>query len=242
MEAKRHIEWRDNGRAITLLSPTSHPKASHFLWNKHMVAQVNCRGYMISQFMQPEPAKYSHGPNLEAKTFIQPEQPFYTEHPGRFFYIKDNQTGEVISLPYEPMRKQLDGFEFTAELAEVVWTIQHFSCMFEIRCHLAPDHHLEFWTLTVRNDNGEQSKETQRFSIFTCFSIGYMSWMNQGAHFDPALNAIIATSVSPYQKVEQLSEIQSYHDKTFLMSETPVDGYCMSFADFVGEGLSLIHI
>ena len=41
-----------------------------------MMIQTTCRGYATAQFMQPEPAKYTYAPNLEAKTFMQPEQPY----------------------------------------------------------------------------------------------------------------------------------------------------------------------
>ena len=87
-----------------LTSPTALPKASGFLWNNQMMIHMNCRGYAVAQFMQPEPAKYSYAPNLEAKTFMQPEQPYYAHHPGRFFYLKDEDSGVLYSVPYEPVR------------------------------------------------------------------------------------------------------------------------------------------
>ena len=84
---------------IKLSSPTTLPNATGFLWNQSMVMQVNCRGYVNAQFMQPEPAKYSYAPNMEAKSFIQPEHSYFSHHPGRFFYLKDEDSGEIISLP-----------------------------------------------------------------------------------------------------------------------------------------------
>ena len=70
---------------IELTSPTAMPNCTGFLWNSRMMMQVNCRGYVNSQFMQPEPSKYSHGPGLDAKIFMQPEHKYFTHHPGRFF-------------------------------------------------------------------------------------------------------------------------------------------------------------
>ena len=75
----------DGHSKIKLNSPTELPNATGFLWNRAMVMQVNCRGYVNSQFMQPEPAKYSYAPNMEAKSFIQPEHSYFSHHPGRFF-------------------------------------------------------------------------------------------------------------------------------------------------------------
>lgn len=89
----------NNGERYQLTSPTAMQQSASFLWNKKMMIQVNCRGYAVAQFMQPEPAKYAYAPNLEAKTFMQPEQPYYAHHPGRFFYIKDEETGEFFRHP-----------------------------------------------------------------------------------------------------------------------------------------------
>ena len=86
----------DNGERFELTSPTLMPRAAGFLWNRKMLVQVTCRGYAVAQFMQPEPARYAYAPNLEARTFMQPEQPYYTHHPGRFFYVKDEDTGEPL--------------------------------------------------------------------------------------------------------------------------------------------------
>lgn len=92
----------DNGDRFELRSPTALPLAGAFLWNQKMMLQITCRGYATAQFMQPEPAKYAKAPNLEMKTFMQPEQNYYAHHPGRFIYIKDEETNELFSAPYEP--------------------------------------------------------------------------------------------------------------------------------------------
>ena len=63
-----------------LTDPICMPKASGFLWNDKMVILATCRGYATAQFMQPEPAKYSHAPNMEGKNFITPELPYYADH------------------------------------------------------------------------------------------------------------------------------------------------------------------
>ena len=108
-----------NGERCELTSPTAMPAASAFLWNRQLVMQVNCRGFVTAQHMQPEPAKYSHAPNIEAQTFIQPEQPFYAHHPGRFVYIRDDETGEIFSAPLEPVRREPDSFCFSVGSADI---------------------------------------------------------------------------------------------------------------------------
>jgi cellobionic acid phosphorylase len=218
--------------SLALNSPTSIPNASGFLWNAGMLAHVNCQGYVTSQFMQPEPAKYSHAPNLEAKTFIQPEQPFYTEHPGRFVFVKNEKTGEVVSLPYAPMKSKLDKFTFELSRSDVTWQFEVFGILLTWRFTLTKAHQVELWHLSLENINAEEVN----LSIYPYFTIGYKSWMNQSAEYVEELNAIIAKSVTPYQKVEDYFKHKSFKDFTTLISDTKPDAWTASFADFVGEG------
>jgi cellobionic acid phosphorylase len=140
---------------VSLNSPTALPNANGFLWNKAMVMQVNCRGYITSQFMQPEPAKYSHAPNMEAKSFIQPEHNYFSHHPGRFFYLKDDDTGEIISLPYEPMRIKLERFSFRQTGSEISWLIVHKGLTISIAVNLTTNDLVELWSIHITNNTAK---------------------------------------------------------------------------------------
>src|SRR5690625_3850625 len=112
-----------NETRFNLQSPTLMPKASAFFRNRRLMIQANCRGYAVAQFMQPQPAKYSYATNLEAKTFMQPEQPYYAHHPCRFVYIKDEDSGEIFSAPYEPVRARYEHFNFSAGQNDIIWEL-----------------------------------------------------------------------------------------------------------------------
>ncbi|ALO36698.1 NdvB protein [Colwellia sp. MT41] len=217
---------------IKLTSPTKLPNASGFLWNSSMVMQVNCRGYVNSQFMQPEPAKYSYAPNMEAKSFIQPEHSYFTHHPGRFFYLKDEDSGEIISLPYEPMRVELDKFSFELGHSDITWSIEHFGLQISIKVNLTKDDLVECWFFSVLN----LTEKTKNISIYPYFTIGYMSWMNQSASYNETLNAIVADSVTPYQKVTDYFKNKHFKDKTFFLSDTRPTAWHANQKVFEGEG------
>lgn len=217
---------------IALNSPLRLPNASHFLWNKQMMLHINCRGFATGQFMQPEPAKYSHGPALAATTFMQPEHHYYANHPGRFFYLKDEQNQAIYSLPFEPMRKQADKFEFRVYSHQVVWTIEVMDISIEICVTLASQDAAELWQISLTN----LSDNTRQLSLYPYFSIGYMSWMNQGADFDSALDAIIASSVTPYQKVEQYYQQNQFKDCTALIANTRPNSWTTHTNSFEGLG------
>ena len=96
-------------RLLELLQAIPHRR---FASPEELTQALNSRGYAVSQYMDPEPRKYAHPPIIPAPTFMLPEQTYYPNHPGRFFYVRDNDTGELFSAPYEPVRAQLDRFAF----------------------------------------------------------------------------------------------------------------------------------
>ncbi|KQW41150.1 MULTISPECIES: GH36-type glycosyl hydrolase domain-containing protein [unclassified Roseateles] len=225
----RHIH---GGERCELTSPTALPKAGGFLWNRRMMIQVTCRGYATAQFMQPEPAKYAHAPNLEAKTFMQPEQAYYAHHPGRFVYVKDEDTGELFSAPYEPVRAALDSFSFVVGRHDLSWTVEHLGLRVEMTLGLPTDDVAELWELRVTNVSGRP----RRISVVPYFPIGYMSWMNQSAEYRADLGGIVASSVTPYQKVADYFKNQALKDKTYFLCEHTPDGWEASQSAFEGEG------
>jgi cellobionic acid phosphorylase len=226
------IRHHDDGARCELTSPTALPLAGGFLWNRRLMIQMTCRGYATAQFMQPEPAKYAHAPNLEAKTFMQPEQAYYAHHPGRFVYVKDEDTGALFSAPYEPVRAPLESFSFTAAAHELAWTVEHLGLRVELRLGLPTDDVVELWELRVTDLSGRP----RRISVVPYFPIGYMSWMNQSAEWHADLGAIVASSVTPYQKVADHFKNLHLKDKTYFLCERTPDAWEASQAAFEGEG------
>ena len=222
----------ENGARYELHSPTAMPKAGGFLWNRRMMIQVTCRGYATAQFMQPEPAKYSYAPNLEAKTFMQPEQAYYAHHPGRFFYVKDEETGELFSAPYEPVRGGVDRFVFSVGRSDLRWTVEKLGIRVELTLGLPVEDVAELWTLAVTNLSGRP----RRISVYPYFTVGYMSWMNQSAEYRADLGGIVASCVTPYQKLQDYFKNRLFKDKTFLLCETAPEAWEASQPAFEGEG------
>ena len=221
-----------NGERFELDNPFDLPRAAGFLWNRRLMIQVTCRGYAVAQFMQPEPAKYAYAPNLEARTFMQPEQPYYAHHPGRFFYVKDEDTGEIFSAPYEPVRAQLDRYSFSLGKSDIRWSIEKNGVALDITLGLPPDDVVELWSVYVRNT----SDRPRRISFYPYFPIGYMSWMNQSGQYRPDLGGIIATCVTPYQKVADYFKHKTFKDKTFFLADQPPTAWEVKQEAFEGEG------
>lgn len=215
-----------------LTSPTDLPKATGFLWNDKMMIQASCRGYAVAQFMQPEPAKYSHGPNLEAKTFMQPEQPYYAHHPGRFIYVKDEASGEIFSAPYEPVRKLPQDYRFCVGKSEILWKVKWKDIEVIMSLSLPKEDAVELWQVKLLN----HSEVSRKISIYPYFTVGYMSWMNQSGEYKEALQGIVCSSISPYQKYIDYYKIKEYSDKTYLLADQKPYSWEVSQEAFEGEG------
>ncbi|MFD1176400.1 GH36-type glycosyl hydrolase domain-containing protein [Paenibacillus puldeungensis] len=226
------IRATDDNEYYELTSPTLLPKASGFLWNEKMMIHMNCRGYAVAQFMQPEPAKYSHAPNLEAKTFMQPEQPYYAHHPGRFVYVKDEESGEIFSAPYEPVRVPTDRYTFAVGKSRIVWRVELKGILIEMSLSLPKEEPMELWRIKVKN----LSQKSRKLSIYPYFTVGYMSWMNQSGLYREDLQAIVCSSVTPYQKYQDYDKIKEFSDKTFLIAERAPLAWEVNQEAFEGEG------
>ncbi|KAF5847199.1 hypothetical protein GGP41_003498 [Bipolaris sorokiniana] len=222
----------ENGERYELTSPTEMPKAGAFLWNQRMMIQVTCRGFATAQYMQPEPAKYAYAPNLEAKTFMQPEQNYYAHHPGRFVYIKDEETGDLFSAPYEPVRAKPDRFVFNVGKSDIKWTVEKLGVRVEMTFLLPTDHVAELWSIKVTNISGRDRK----LSIYPYFPLGYMSWMNQEAQWDESVGGIVGSCKTPYQKAEDYPKTKYLKDKTYFLCETVPVAWEARQESFEGEG------
>ncbi|MEJ2384301.1 MAG: NdvB protein [Xanthomonadales bacterium] len=163
---------------------------------------------------------------------MQPEQPLYAHHPGRFVYLRDEDDGTLFSAPYEPVRRRPDAFRFSAGVADVRWDLEHAGLRLRWQVELPPDDAVELWTLVLENI----ATRTRRWSAFPYFTIGYMSWMNQSAAFRPDLDGIVARSVTPYQKLADYERVLALKDRTVLLSDTPPASWETVAAAFEGEG------
>ena len=222
----------ENGARFRLTDPTLAPNSAGYLWNRRMMLQMNCRGYAVSQYMDPEPRKYAHVPNLAAHTFLQPEQGYFAHHPGRFFYLRDNASGELMSAPYEPVRTKWDSFAFEPGLADIRWVLEKEGLRIELQLDIPTDDVVEIWSVRVSNA-GDTARE---ISFVPYFPVGYASWMNQGGHFDPELNAVVATSITPYQKVADYFKNRHLKDLTFFAASRAPEHFEAAQQAFEGEG------
>jgi cellobionic acid phosphorylase len=163
---------------------------------------------------------------------MQPEQPYFAHHPGRFVYMKDEESDEFFSAPYEPVRSRLDSFEFSVGKSDIQWTIRKNDIIVNMCLSLTVENVVELWSIKVRN----ASFEKRRLSLYPYFPVGYMSWMNQSGEYREDLNAIVCSSVTPYQKYQDYFKNKNFKDKTFLIADVSPTSWDVRQAAFEGEG------
>lgn len=226
------IRKTDNGLRCELTSPTLMPHASGFLWNSKMMIQVGCRGYAIAQHMQPEPSKYTYQPIVEGKIFMLPEQPFFAHSPGRFFIVKDEESGEIFSAPYEPIRTKCDRFEFSTGLSDIRWTVEHLGIEIQVELSIPKDEVVELWQVKISNNSGRARK----ISLYPYIPFGFMSWMNQSARYREDLGGVVGACVTPYQKLEDYFKNINLKDLTFFLHDRQPHAWEACRDTFEGEG------
>ena len=130
------------------------------------------------------------------------------------------------------MRSKQDSFCFSVGKSDICWKVEHLGLQVEWSLTLAPDDVVELWRLNIRNLSGRP----RNISVYPYFPIGYMSWMNQSARYRPELGGVVASCVTPYQKVADHFKNKHFKDKTFLLHDREPVSFETNREVFEGEG------
>jgi cellobiose phosphorylase len=57
-------------------------------------------------------------------------------HPGRFVYVKDEETGKIFSAPYEPVRVTADNYTFSIGKSNILWKVECDGILIEMSLRL----------------------------------------------------------------------------------------------------------
>lgn len=224
--------FTEDGKRYILRDPQIAPLADAYLWNDRLLFRVSCRGYALAHFSQPEPAVYAHAPMMAAKTFLLPEPKYFPHHPGRFFYLRDDDAGKFFSVPYEPVRASLDRFEFAPGLSDIRWICEKNGLEVTLCVTIPRDDVVELWGITVTNTNAER----RSISLYSYFPIGYGSWMHTTGAYDEESGGIVCKTLTPYQKTADYFKNKDLKDLTYLISDVRPTSWEASVELFEGEG------
>src|ERR1035437_3619280 len=130
-------------------------RAESHLFNDSLFLKMNMRGSCEAAFVQPGLTEYSE--KL------------------RTFYIRDEDTGEIWSVPFDPVQREPESFEFSAGTTDLQWRITTSQIEVHVRLVVPRGDPVELWTLTVTN----LSRKNRRLSVYPYFPIGEVGGIAQ---------------------------------------------------------------
>ncbi len=103
------------------------------------------------------------------------------DQPGRYFYLRDNQSGDYWSASWQPVGKPLDAYQSTCRHGTAYTVIEsHYAGIATETTYFVPlDQTFEYWRLKVTNE----SDRPRELSLFT-----FCEFTNQWDTFQDSVN------------------------------------------------------
>ncbi|HEY3398438.1 MAG TPA: hypothetical protein VGM19_12355 [Armatimonadota bacterium] len=190
-------------------------RADAYLWNDDMYLKIDQRGRCECAFLQPNITPYAGGQ--------------------RCFYVRDEATGEFWSVPYDPVKREPEEFEFSLGRGDLVW--RNVTAGIEVRLEVVVprDAFVELWTATVTN-LGEQPR---KLSLYSFLPVGPPWAMSRDGDWDDKLNGLNYHAFPYYVKVEDYYKLAALRNEAFVATDVKPTSWDMSIAEF--EGLYGLH-
>jgi cellobiose phosphorylase len=166
----------------------------------------------------------------------KPGDELIEDRPGRYIYLRDNQTGDFWSLGWQPVRKKLDFWEARHGLGYTQIFSKYREVQGSLRFFVPVKGLHEFWTIKLKNTGWEEKDLT----IFT-----YVEWCLGNFHSDLVDRSFdVLFNTTKFEKDMILATKTRWvrpdrqdlgWDKTaFLFSNSGADGYDCSKREFLG--------
>ena len=206
----------------------------NYIYNGHYFATISNNGGGISYFRSP-----LHGRVTRYRINDVPP-----DRPGKYIYIKDRDTGEIWSLTWQPVGRDLAGYRVHHGFG---YTRVH-SLVQEIEADLLyfvpPEDHLEIWQAQLRN----QSARPRRLSVYGYveFALGHalIDLINQcddqhfnRVHFNPQVRCLFATKtyLVTESRGTQHQENKEWDQWAFFTVNQPVTAFETMRERFIGH-------
>lgn len=218
MDMKTRIEEKDGfsscGSRYLFHNPHRIQSADADLWNDEMRLQIDHRGRVIEcGFMQPDMTSYAE--------------------PLRCFYVRDDDSGEYWSVPFEPCRKDPDRFVYSIGRCDLKWSITHHGVHVDVRVVVPRDDNVELWTLSV---SSAPQKRKRRISVYTYFPVGRRSFLTQRATYDDKLQGMALEFFDYYVAYTDYYRLNNLRNKVVCAADRRPASWELSIADFLGNG------
>jgi len=229
----KYGHFSDDGREFIIDNVETPSPWINYMYNGEYFSTISNNGGGISYHKNP-----LHGRITRYRINDVPH-----DRPGKYIYIKDQDSGEIWSLTWQPVGKHKEAYQVahgfaytrvTSEIAEIASSVLFF---------VPPDDNQEIWKCVLNN----KSNRTRKLSIFGYveFALGHalVDLINQcddqhfnRVYFDPAINALFATKT--YWVTEsrgtQHQENKAWDQWAFFTANLPISHYETVREKFIG--------
>jgi cellobionic acid phosphorylase len=206
----RSSEFVDTGQRYLVRDVHLVENGISHLINDSMEFQIDLRGRCSARFLQPNSSIYAQ--NL------------------RSFYLRDDVTGKLWSVPFEPVQVAPDQYEFSAGVADIQWRVTADDIEAHLRVTLPRNDPLELWTVTIVN----RGHRLRRISLYTYFPIGLLTWITQIARFDRELKGIVIDQFPYYVKVADYYKLRQRKNWIFCVGDRDPVAFEATEREFLG--------
>ena len=217
----KYGSFSKSGREYIIKKPETPKPWFNYLFNDVYHALVSQTGGGYSYYRDPKSNRILRYDNIQ------------TDRPGRYMFIRDNDTKKVWSCNWQPLRKKLDFWQCVHGLGYTKIQSRNNKISTEITYFVPMNDPLEIWSIKIKNESTK--KRTLKVFPFVEFISGDIEleacyrniiMLYNQADFDKNSKAIIAFK-HPFKKEHK----RGY---SFFSTSLPVKGYDTRKEHFLG--------
>lgn len=166
-----------------------------------------------------------------------------SDRPGKYVYLKDNDTGEAWSLSWQPIGQNKDAYKVAHGFGYTRFEALYNDIESSMHCFVPLDDNQEIWKITLRNTSAKIKRLSVYGYVELCLGHGLIDLINQcddqhfnRVYYDKDIGAIFGTKT--YWVTEssgtQQQENQEWNQWAFFTTNLPVSSYETVRERFIG--------
>ena len=209
------------GSEYVVTTPETPRPMLNYIWNSRLLSGVNHFGG----------GKGAYGDR--AASYIDPEgkgRSIVIRDGNRYFYVRDNETGEFWNPGWYPVKKELDTYECRHGLGYSLISGKNNGISVKLRVFINDTDPVEIWTVTLENES-EIDRDISIFSFMEFSLEGYARYSEYDSYvsseFEESMNMIVAHNTAQERP----------HDwfDGFVASSRKISGFESSKRAFLGR-------
>jgi len=201
-----------DGSIYVIRDPRLIRDADSDLWNDEHLLRISHRGTVKASFLDPDSRSYSGK--------LRP------------VYIKDEDTGEVWSAPWEPMLLDPEAFCFEIHRTHHLWRVIRNGIEVVWKVVVADKGVTEVWDLQVRN----LGKKARRLTVVPVFPVGSPGLLRDVVEVMPEWNGFLHDLFPYYVDIPAYEPLSKLRNLIYLVGSESADFQIASEGAFIGNG------